>query len=153
VATISANGERVIGESIARAMEKVGKEGIITISDGNTLDDEMEVVEGMKLNRGYMSPYFVTDQKTQKCELENPLILIHDKKISDLNFLVRMLEIAVKMNRPLLIFAEDLESEALTTLIINKHRAGIKVCAVKSPGFGDNRRVNLDDIAVFTGGE
>ncbi|KAK4755014.1 hypothetical protein SAY87_008771 [Trapa incisa] len=153
VATISANGEHEIGEMIARAMEKVGKEGTITISDGNTLDNELEVVEGMKLNRGYLSPYFVTDQKTQKCELENPLILIHDKKISDLNFLVKMMEIAIQMSRPLLIFAEDLDGEALTTLIINKHHAGIKVCAVKSPGFGDNRRANLDDIAVFTGGE
>ncbi|KAK4798188.1 hypothetical protein SAY86_030514 [Trapa natans] len=153
VATISANGEHEIGEMIARAMEKVGKEGTITISDGNMLDNELEVVEGMKLNRGYLSPYFVTDQKTQKCELENPLILIHDKKISDLNFLVKMMEIAIQMSRPLLIFAEDLDGEALTTLIINKHHAGIKVCAVKSPGFGDNRRANLDDIAVFTGGE
>ncbi|XP_031386468.1 chaperonin CPN60-like 2, mitochondrial isoform X2 [Punica granatum] len=162
VATISANGERVIGESIARAMEKVGKEGIITISDGNTLDDEMEVVEGMKLNRGYMSPYFVTDQKTQKCELENPLILIHDKKISDLNFLVRMLEIAVKMNRPLLIFAEDLESEALTTLIINKHRAGIKVISkdhgitldkVRAEMLGAAKKVtvSLDDTIILHG--
>ncbi|XP_030525625.1 chaperonin CPN60-like 2, mitochondrial [Rhodamnia argentea] len=153
VATISANGEREIGELIAQAMEKVGKEGIITVIDGNTLDNELEVVEGMKLARGYMSPYFVTDQKTQKCELENPLILIHDKKISDLNVVVQILELAVKTNRPFLIVAEDVESEALTTLIINKHHARIKLCAVKAPGFGENRRANLDDLAVFTGGE
>lgn len=153
VATISANGEREIGELIARAMEKVGKEGIITVTDGNTLDNELEVVEGMKLARGYMSPYFVTDRKTQKCELEKPLILIHEKKISDLNVVVQILELAMKMNRPLLIVAEDIESEALTTLVINKHHAGIKLCAVKAPGFGENRRANLDDLAVFTGGE
>lgn len=153
VATISANGEWEIGELIARAMEKVGKEGIITVTDGNTLDNELEVVEGMKLARGYMSPYFVTDRKTQKCELEKPLILIHEKKISDLNVVVQILELAMKMNRPLLIVAEDIESEALTTLVINKHHAGIKLCAVKAPGFGENRRANLDDLAVFTGGE
>ncbi|KAI5665456.1 hypothetical protein M9H77_15309 [Catharanthus roseus] len=153
VATISANGEREIGELIARAMEKVGKQGVITVSNGNTLDNELEVVEGMKLGRGYISPYFVTDEKTQKCELENPLILIHDKKISDMNLLVRVLEMAVKNSRPLLIVAEDVESDALAMLIINKHRAGIKVCAIKAPGFGDNRRANLEDLAILTGGE
>lgn len=153
VGTISANGEREIGEMIARAMEKVGKEGVITVDDGNTLDNELEVVEGMKLDRGYISPYFVTDSKTQKCELENPLILIHDKKISDLNPLVRILELALKRRRPLLIVAEDVESDALAMLILNKHRAGIKVCAIKAPGFGDNRRANLEDLAVLTGGE
>ncbi|KAK3018697.1 hypothetical protein RJ639_003128 [Escallonia herrerae] len=153
VATISANGEHEIGELIARAMEKVGKEGVITVADGNTLDNELEVVEGMKLARGYISPYFVTDQKTQKCELENPLILIHDKKISDMNMLVGVLELAIRQKRPLLIVAEDVESDALAMLIINKHRAGLKVCAIKAPGFGDNRRANLDDLAVLTGGE
>ncbi|KAL2462566.1 Chaperonin CPN60-like 2 [Forsythia ovata] len=153
VATISANGEREIGELIARAMEKVGKEGIITVADGNTLDNELDVVEGMKLARGYISPYFVTDEKTQTCELENPLILIHDKKISDINSLVRILEMAVKRRLPLLIVSEDVESEALTMLIINKHRAGLKVCAVKAPGFGDNKRANLEDLAILTGGE
>lgn len=153
VATISANGEREIGELIARAMEKVGKDGVITVADGNTLDNELEVVEGMKLGRGYISPYFVTDEKTQKCELENPLILVHDKKISDMALLVRILELAVKKNRPLLIVAEDVESDALAMLIINKHRAGVKVCAIKAPGFGDNRRANLEDLAVLTGGE
>ncbi|KAK6148724.1 hypothetical protein DH2020_016249 [Rehmannia glutinosa] len=153
VATISANGEREIGELIARAMERVGKDGVITIADGNTLDNELEVVEGMKLARGYISPYFVTDAKTQKCELENPLILIHEKKIADMNALVRILELSVKRSRPLLIVAEDVESEALSILIINKHRAGLKVCAVKAPGFGDNRRANLEDLAILTGGE
>ncbi|XP_057771613.1 chaperonin CPN60-like 2, mitochondrial [Salvia miltiorrhiza] len=153
VATISANGEREIGELLARAMEKVGKEGVITVSDGNTMDNELEVVEGMKLTRGYISPYFITDSKTRKCELENPLILIHEKKISDITALVRVLELAVKRSRPLLIVAEDVESEALSMLIINKHRAGLKVCAVKAPGFGDNKRANLEDLAILTGGE
>nr|GEV31054.1 chaperonin CPN60-like 2, mitochondrial [Tanacetum cinerariifolium] len=153
VATISANGEREIGELIAKAMEKVGKDGVITVADGNTLDNELEVVEGMKLGRGYISPYFVTDTKTQKCELEHPLIFIHDKKISDMTSLVRILELAVEKRRPLLIVAEDLESELLAMLIINKRQAGLKVCAIKSPGFGDNRRANLEDIAVLTGGE
>ncbi|XP_062087690.1 chaperonin CPN60-like 2, mitochondrial isoform X1 [Humulus lupulus] len=153
VATISANGEREIGELIAKAMEKVGKEGVITVADGNTLDNELEVVEGMKLARGYISPYFVTDQKTQKCELDNPFILIHEKKISDMNFLVRILEQTVKKNRPLLVVAEDIESDALSMLILNKHHAGLKVCAIKAPGFGDNRKANLDDLAILTGGE
>uniref|UniRef100_A0ACD5U686 Uncharacterized protein n=1 Tax=Avena sativa TaxID=4498 RepID=A0ACD5U686_AVESA len=153
VGTISANGEREIGELIAKAMEKVGKEGVITIADGNTLYNELEVVEGMKLDRGYISPYFVTNPKTQKCELEDPLILIHDKKISNMHAVVKVLEMALKKQRPLLIVAEDLESEALGTLIINKLRAGIKVCAVKAPGFGENRKANLQDLAVLTGGE
>ncbi|XP_015890662.3 chaperonin CPN60-like 2, mitochondrial [Ziziphus jujuba] len=153
VATISANGEREIGELIARAMEKVGKEGVITVADGSTLDNELEVVEGMKLGRGYISPYFITDQKTQKCELENPLILIHEKKISDMNSLVRILELAVKANRALLVVAEDVESDPLAMLILNKHRAGLKVCAIKAPGFGENRKANLDDLAILTGGE
>ncbi|KAI8016681.1 hypothetical protein LOK49_LG05G00381 [Camellia lanceoleosa] len=153
VATISANSDTEIGELITRAMEKVGKEGVITVADGNTLEDELDVVEGMKLGRGYISPYFVTNQKTQKCELENPLILIHDKKISDMNSLVRILELAVKKHQPLLVVAEDVESDALAMLIINKHRAGVKVCAIKAPGFGENKRANLDDLAILTGGE
>ncbi|TVU30452.1 hypothetical protein EJB05_22077 [Eragrostis curvula] len=153
VGTISANGEREIGELIAKAMEKVGKEGVITIADGNTLYNELEVVEGMKLDRGYISPYFITNQKTQKCELDDPLILIHDKKISNMHAVVKVLEMALKKQKPLLIVAEDLESEALGTLIINKLRAGIKVCAVKAPGFGENRKANLQDLAILTGGE
>lgn len=153
VATISANGEHEIGELLAKAMEKVGKQGVITVADGNTLDSELEVVEGMKLARGYISPYFVTDHKTQKCELEHPLILTHDKKISDMNSLVRILELAVKKNRALLIVAEDVESDVLAMLVLNKHQAGVKVCAIKAPGFGENRRANLEDLAILTGGE
>ncbi|KAE8709360.1 Chaperonin CPN60-2 [Hibiscus syriacus] len=153
VGTISANGEREIGELIAKAMEKVGKEGVITIADGKTLDNELEVVEGMKLDRGYISPYFITNQKNQKCELENPLILIHEKKISNLPALVKFLELSLTKQRPLLIVAEDLESEALATLILNKLRVGLKVCAIKAPGFGENRKAGLQDLAALTGGE
>ncbi|KAJ6307635.1 hypothetical protein OIU76_017433 [Salix suchowensis] len=153
VGTISANGEREIGELIAKAMEKVGKEGVITIQDGKTLSNELEVVEGMKLDRGYISPYFNTDQKTQKCELDDPLILIHDKKVSSMHAVVKVLELALKRQRPLLIVAEDVESEALATLILNKLRAGIKVCAIKAPGFGENRKSILQDLAALTGGE
>lgn len=153
VGTISANGEREIGELIAKAMEKVGKEGVITVADGKTLYNELDVVEGMKLDRGYISPYFITNQKTQKCELENPLILIHEKKISGLQAVVRVMELAVERQKSLLIVAEDVESEALATLILNKLRAGVKVCAVKAPGFGDNRKNNLQDLAALTGGQ
>ncbi|KAF2285584.1 hypothetical protein GH714_005639 [Hevea brasiliensis] len=153
VGTISANGEREIGELIAKAMEKVGKEGVITIQDGKTLYNELEVVEGMKLDRGYISPYFITNEKNQKCELEDPFILIHEKKISSINAVVKVLELALKRQRPLLIVAEDVESEALATLILNKLRAGIKVCAIKAPGFGENRKAGLQDLAVLTGGE
>ncbi|KAE8722552.1 Chaperonin CPN60-2 [Hibiscus syriacus] len=153
VGTISANGEREIGELIAKAMEKVGKEGVITIQDGKTLFNELEVVEGMELDRGYISPYFITNTKNQKCELDDPLILIREKKISSLNAVVKVLELALKRQRPLLIVAEDVESEALATLILNKLRAGIKVCAIKAPGFGENRKASLHDLAVLTGGE
>ncbi|CAN0897777.1 Chaperonin CPN60-2, mitochondrial [Linum grandiflorum] len=153
VGTISANGEREIGELIAKAMEKVGKEGVITIADGKTLENELEVVEGMKLDRGYISPYFITNNKNQKCELEDPLILIHEKKISNLNAVVKVLEIALKKQKPLLIVAEDLESEALATLVLNKLRAGLKVCAIKAPGFGENRKSNMQDLAILTGGQ
>ncbi|KAL0917858.1 hypothetical protein M5K25_012959 [Dendrobium thyrsiflorum] len=155
VATISANNDREIGELIARAMKKVGKDGIITVLEGNTLHNELEVVEGMKLARGYVSPYFVTDERSQKCELENPLILIHDKKISDIHIdhLIRILELALKRRRALLIVAEDLEGDALTMLVLNKHHAGMKICAIKAPGFGENRRANLEDLAILTGGK
>ncbi|KAI3806122.1 hypothetical protein L1987_22014 [Smallanthus sonchifolius] len=153
VGTISANGEREIGELIAKAMEKVGKEGVITISDGKTLNNELEMVEGMKLDRGYISPYFITNTKNQKCELDDPLILIHEKKISSLHSIVKVLELALKNQRSLLIVAEDIESEALATLILNKLRAGIKVCAIKAPGFGENRKSNFQDLATLTGGE
>ncbi|KAM7485313.1 hypothetical protein LguiA_001322 [Lonicera macranthoides] len=153
VGMISANGDREIGELIAKAMEKVGKEGVITIQDGKTLFNELEVVEGMKLDRGYISPYFITNQKNQKCELEDPLILIHEKKISSINAVVKVLELALKRQRPLLIVAEDVESDALATLILNKLRAGIKVCAIKAPGFGENRKANMQDLATLTGGD
>ncbi|GHP07052.1 TCP-1/cpn60 chaperonin [Pycnococcus provasolii] len=152
VGTISANGEREIGDLIARAMEKVGKEGVITVADGKTLENELEVVEGMRFDRGYISPYFVTNPKTQKCELENPFVLIFEKKISGLTTLLPTLEAVLKAQRALLIIAEDVESEALATLIVNKLRAGVKICAVKAPGFGDNRKANLQDIAILTGG-
>ncbi|KAG2554856.1 hypothetical protein PVAP13_9KG583101 [Panicum virgatum] len=153
VATISANGEREIGELIAKAMEKVGKEGVITIADGNTLYNELEVVEGMKLDRGYISPYFITNQKNQKCELNEPLILIHNKKISNVQAMVKVMELALQKKKPLLIVTEDLESEALATLILNKFRAGVKVCAVKAPGFGETKKANLLDLAILTGAE
>ncbi|XP_024982978.1 chaperonin CPN60-2, mitochondrial-like [Cynara cardunculus var. scolymus] len=153
VGTISANGEREIGELIAKAMEKVGKEGVITIQDGKTLYNELEIVEGMKMDRGYISPHFITNQKNQKCELEDPLILIHEKKITSINAVIKVLELALKKQKPLLIVAEDVESDALATLILNKIRAGIKVCAIKAPGFGENRKANLQDLATLTGGE
>ncbi|XP_073123373.1 chaperonin CPN60-2, mitochondrial [Henckelia pumila] len=153
VGTISANGEREIGELIAKAMEKVGKEGVITIQDGKTMFNELEVVEGMKLDRGYISPYFITNQKNQKCEMDDALILIHEKKISSLNGMVKVLELAIKRQKPLLIVAEDVESEALAALVLNKIRAGLKVCAIKSPGFGENRKSGLQDLAVLTGGQ
>ncbi|KAF8721324.1 hypothetical protein HU200_023259 [Digitaria exilis] len=153
VGTISANGEKEIGELIAKAMEKVGKEGVITLADGNTLYNELEVVEGMKLDRGYISPYFITNQKNQKCELNDPLILIHDKKISNVHAVAKVMELAMKKQKPLLIVAEDLESEVLGTLILNRLRGGIKVCAVKAPGFGDTKKANLQDLAILTGAE
>ncbi|XP_024357317.1 chaperonin CPN60-2, mitochondrial isoform X2 [Physcomitrium patens] len=151
VGTISANGDREIGDLLARAMEKVGKEGVITVSDGKTLFNELEVVEGMKLDRGYISPYFITNNKTQKVELENPVILIHEKKITGLQSILPVLELVEQ--RPLLIVAEDVESEALATLIVNKIRGGVKVCAIKAPGFGDSRKSILQDLAVLTGGQ
>eukprot|EP00607_Mallomonas_marina_P007149 CAMPEP_0182416158 /NCGR_PEP_ID=MMETSP1167-20130531/313_1 /TAXON_ID=2988 /ORGANISM="Mallomonas Sp, Strain CCMP3275" /LENGTH=573 /DNA_ID=CAMNT_0024588655 /DNA_START=46 /DNA_END=1767 /DNA_ORIENTATION=+ len=152
VGTISANGEKEIGDLLSEAMERVGKEGVITIQDGKTLHNELEVVEGMKFDRGFISPYFITDPKTQTCEFENPAILIVEKKVSTIQSIVPMLEDVVKSGRSLLIIAEDVESEALATLVVNKLRGGIKVCAVKAPGFGDNRKAILEDIAIITGG-
>ena len=151
VATISANSEREIGDLISEAMERVGKEGVITVNDGKTLDNELDVVEGMKFDRGYISPYFATDPKTQVFDVEDPLILLVEKKVSSIQSIVPLLETVVKAQRPLLVVAEDVESEALATLVVNKLRAGIKVCAVKAPGFGDNRRETLQDLAVLTG--
>lgn len=151
VATISANSETEIGTLISDAMERVGKEGVITVQDGKTLFNELEVVEGMKFDRGYISPYFVTDNKTQTCEMENPFILLVEKKVSSLQSIIPVLETVVKAQRPLLIIAEDVESEALAALVINKIRGGVKVCAIKAPGFGDNRKASLQDMAVLTG--
>ena len=152
VGTISANSDVEIGTLISDAMERVGKEGVITVQDGKTLENELEVVEGMKFDRGYISPYFITDAKTQVCEMENPLILLVEKKVSSLQQLVPILESVVKAQQSLLIVAEDVESEALATLVVNKLRAGIKVCAVKAPGFGDNRKATMQDLAILTGG-
>ncbi|KAK3264863.1 Mitochondrial chaperonin 60 [Cymbomonas tetramitiformis] len=152
VGTISANGDKEVGDLIARAMEKVGKEGVITVAEGRTMENELEVVEGMKFDRGYISPYFQTNAKTQKAEFENAYILMYDKKISGLNTILPLLEQVLQQQRPLLIIAEDVESEVLATLIMNKLRAGVKVCAVKAPGFGENRKANLQDMAVLTGG-
>ncbi|KAJ8906753.1 hypothetical protein NDN08_003241 [Rhodosorus marinus] len=151
VATISANGDASIGNLIADSMEKVGREGTITVSDGKTTEDELEIVEGMKFDRGYISPYFVTDAKTQKAEMENCYILLVEKKISSAQQLIPILESISRQGAPLLIVAEDVESEALATLVINKLRGGLKVVAVKAPGFGDNRKANLQDISVMSG--
>merc|ERR1711871_848222 len=153
VGTISANGDREVGDLLAEAMERVGKEGVITVQDGKTLANELDVVEGMRFDRGYISPYFITDNKAQTVEFEKPLILLVEKKISSLQSLVPLLESVVRSQRSLLIIAEDVESEALATLVVNKLRGGIKVCAVKAPGFGDNRKATLQDIAVLTGGK
>lgn len=152
VGTISANSDEEIGRLISDAMERVGKEGVITVQDGKTLENELEVVEGMKFERGFISPYFITDAKTQTCVLENPLVLLVEKKVSSLQQLVPLLESVIKSQSSLLIIAEDVESEALATLVVNKLRAGIKVCAVKAPGFGDNRKATMQDIALLTGG-
>jgi chaperonin GroEL len=152
VGTISANSDTEIGKLLSDAMERVGKEGVITVQDGKTMENELEVVEGMKFDRGYISPYFITDAKAQTCELENPLILLVEKKVSSLQQLIPLLESVIKTQSSLLIVAEDVESEALATLVVNKLRAGIKVCAVKAPGFGDNRKATMQDLAVLTGG-
>jgi len=153
VATISANSDVGVGELIANAMEKVGKEGVITVQDGKTLEDELEVVEGMKFDRGFISPYFITSPKTQKVEFENPLILLVEKKVSSLQSMLPLLEQIVKGGqKPLVIIAEDVDGEALATLVVNKLRGGMNVAAVKAPGFGDNRKATLQDMAVLTGG-
>jgi len=153
VGTISANGEREIGEMIARAMQKVGNEGVITVEEAKSLSTELEVVEGMQFDRGYLSPYFVTNADKMICELENPYILLHEKKLSNLQAMLPVLEAVVQSARPLLVIAEDVEGEALATLVVNKLRGGLKVAAVKAPGFGDRRKAMLEDIAVLSGGE
>ena len=152
VATISANNDAEIGKHIAEAMQKVSKDGVITIEEAKGRETYIDVVEGMQFDRGYLSSYFVTDTEKMNCVMENPLILIHDKKISNLKDLLPILEPAVQTGRPLLIIAEDVDSEALTTLVVNRLRSGLKICAVKAPGFGDRRKEMLEDIAVLTGG-
>ena len=152
VATISANNDAEIGKQIAEAMKKVSKDGVITIEEAKGRDTYIDVVEGMQFDRGYLSSYFVTDTEKMNCVMENPLILIHDKKISNLKDMLPILEPAVQTGRPMLIIAEDVDSEALTTLVVNRLRSGLKICAVKAPGFGDRRKEMLEDIAVLTGG-
>ena len=153
VGTISANSDSSVGDIIAEAMEKVGKEGVITVEEGSSFDNELDVVEGMQFDRGYLSPYFVNDQTTMSAELEEPLILLFDKKISNIRELLPILEAVAKSSKPLLIIAEDIEGEALATLVVNSMRGIVKVCAVKAPGFGDRRKAMLQDIAVLTGGQ
>ena len=153
VGTISANNDETIGEIIAQAMEKVGKDGVITVEEAKGLETSLEIVEGMQFDRGYLSPYFVTDAERMECVLENPYILINEKKISNMRDLLPLLEQVAKSGRPLLIIAEDIEGEALATLVVNKLRGTLQVCAVKAPGFGDRRKAMLEDIAILAGGK
>jgi len=153
VGTISANGDREIGEMIAKAMQKVGNEGVITVEEAKSLETELDVVEGMQFDRGYISPYFITNAEKMICELEEPYILLHEKKLPGLQAILPLLESVVQSGKPLLIVAEDVEGEALATLVVNKLRGGLKVAAVKAPGFGDRRKAMLEDIAVLTAGQ
>ncbi|SLN28442.1 chaperonin GroEL [Oceanibacterium hippocampi] len=153
VGTISANGEKEIGEIISRAMQKVGNEGVITVEEAKGLETELEVVEGMQFDRGYLSPYFITNGDKMIAELDNPYILLHEKKLSGLQSMLPLLEAVVQTGKPLLIIAEDVEGEALATLVVNRLRGGLKVAAVKAPGFGDRRKAMLEDIAILTGGQ
>ncbi|MBP5353442.1 MAG: chaperonin GroEL [Alphaproteobacteria bacterium] len=153
VGTISANGDTTIGEYLAKAMEKVGNDGVITVEDAKGLETELDVVEGMQFDRGYLSPYFVTNPEKMNCEFDSPFILLYDKKISNLQPMISILEAVVQSGRPLVIIAEDIEGEALATLVVNRIRGGLKVCAVKAPGFGDRRKAMLQDIATLTGGQ
>jgi chaperonin GroEL len=153
VGTVAANGEKAIGDMIAKAMQKVGNEGVITVEEAKSLESELEVVEGMQFDRGYISPYFITNAEKMVAELETPYILIYEKKLSGLQSLLPLLELVVQSGKPLLIIAEDIEGEALATLVVNKLRGGLKVAAVKAPGFGDRRKAMLQDIAVLTRGE
>ncbi len=153
VGTVSANGDKAIGQMIAKAMEKVGKEGVITIEEAKGLETELDVVEGMQFDRGYLSPYFITNADKMIAELENPYILIHEKKLAGLQPLLPLLEAVVQAGRPLLIIAEEIEGEALATLVVNKLRGGLKVAAVKAPGFGDRRKAMLEDLAILTSGQ
>ena len=153
IGTISANGDSEIGDMISQAMQKVGKEGVITVEEAKGLTTELEVVEGMQFDRGYLSPYFVTNAEKMVCELEDPYVLLHEAKLSSLQPMLPLLEAAVQSGRPLLIIAEDIEGEVLATLVVNKLRGGLKVAAVKAPGFGDRRKAMLEDIAILTGGQ
>src|SRR5438876_130796 len=153
VGTVSANGDATIGGIIAKAMDQVGKDGVITVEESRTMETALEVVEGMQFDRGYLSPYFVTDAERMEATLENPLILIHEKKISSMKDLLPLLEQVAKLGKPLLIIAEDVEGEALATLVVNKLRGTLNVAAVKAPGFGDRRKAMLEDIAILTGGK
>ena len=151
--SISANADTEIGEIISEAMQKVGKEGVITVEEGSGLANELDVVEGMQFDRGYLSPYFINDASSQSAALDNPMILLFDKKISNIRDLLPILEGVAKASRPLLIIAEDVEGEALATLVVNNIRGIVKVAAVKAPGFGDRRKAMLQDIAILTGGQ
>jgi chaperonin GroEL len=153
VGTISANNDETIGNIIAEAMNKVGKEGVITVEEAKAMETSLEVVEGMQFDRGYLSPYFVTDPERMEVDLEEPYLLIHEKKISGMKDLLPLLEQIAKMGKPLMIIAEDVEGEALATLVVNKLRGTLKVCAAKAPGFGDRRKAMLEDIAILTGGQ
>src|SRR3972149_6088569 len=153
VATVSANGDETIGNIIADAMEKVGKDGVITVEEGKSLETTMEVVEGMQFDRGYLSPYLVTNPEKMIVELEDPYILLHDKKISGMKDLLQLLEEVVRGGKPIIIMAEDVEGEALATLVVNKIRGTLKCAAIKAPGFGDRRKAMLEDIAILTGGK
>src|SRR5258707_649754 len=153
VGTISAKGDREVGEMRSKAMHKVGNEGVITVEEAKSLDTELDVVEGMQFDRGYISPYFITNAEKMVCELEEPYILIHEKKLPGVQAILPLLEAVVQSGKPLLIVAEDIEGEALATLVVNKLRGGLKVAAVKAPGFGDRRKAMLEDIAILTGGQ
>ncbi len=153
VGTVSANADTSVGDIIAKSMEKVGKEGVITVEEGNTLENELEVVEGMQFDRGYLSPYFINNQDSMSVDLESPYILIYDKKISNIRDLLPILESVAKSSRPLMVIAEDVDGEALATLVVNNIRGIVKVCAVKAPGFGDRRKAMLQDIAILAGGQ
>src|SRR5206468_12032663 len=152
VGTISANNDENIGQIIAQAMEKVGKDGVITVEEAKSMETSLEIVEGMQFDRGYLSPYFITDAERMECTLEDAYILIHEKKISNMKDLLPILEQIAKLGKPLLIIAEDVEGEALATLVVNKLRGTLHCAAVKAPGFGDRRKAMLEDVAILTGG-
>ena len=153
VGTISANGDSEIGKFLADAMKKVGNEGVITVEEAKSLETELDVVEGMQFDRGYISPYFITNAEKMRVEMDDPYLLIYDKKLSGLQELLPLLEAVVQTSKPLVIIAEDIEGEALATLVVNKLRGGLKVAAVKAPGFGDRRKAMLEDIAILTGAQ